>query len=106
MGHIPVHVAHCMQSFTLSPLSSLSFSIDVIDRVWAVIVNVMSILFLEPISYFRLPFGGQKTPRPIASADRRQLTLLEKTTIRSLPLSGDRFSEGQKANRFFSILYI
>jgi hypothetical protein len=36
-----VQVAHCMQSLTFSPLSSLSCSIDLVEIVWAVIVSVM-----------------------------------------------------------------
>jgi hypothetical protein len=52
IGHAEVHVPHCMQTLTFSPLSSLIRSIkfidtDFIDTFWAFIGNVIVLSLLR-----------------------------------------------------------
>jgi len=47
IGHAEVHVPHCMQTLTFSPLSSLIFSMDCSDTFGAFIGNVMILSSLD-----------------------------------------------------------
>jgi hypothetical protein len=72
MGHMPVQVAHCMQSLTLSPLSSFSLAIAGSDGVLAVISIVMIRSVYDPIDVScqaAQDIGAQETAETSPPAD-------------------------------------